>query len=71
MKKIVLSLLLTVVFAVPAFSQMMDMPMMEHMEDRMMDIGMMGMWQYGHDGRHDGHVHRNMQIRWGLPMTRS
>ena len=32
MKKIVLSLFLTVVFAVPAFSQMMDMSMKEHRE---------------------------------------
>jgi Spy/CpxP family protein refolding chaperone len=32
MKKIVLSLLLTVFFAVPAFSQTMDMPMKEHGE---------------------------------------
>lgn len=30
MKKLVLSLLLTVVFVVPAFSEMKDMPMMEH-----------------------------------------
>src|SRR5665647_1136668 len=30
MKKIVFSLLLTVIFAVPAFSQMMDMSMKEH-----------------------------------------
>ena len=43
MKKILLSLLLTVVFAVPAFSQMMDMPMKGHMESRgkMMDMGNM------------------------------
>jgi Spy/CpxP family protein refolding chaperone len=40
MKKIVLSLLLTVVFAVPAFSQMMDMPMNQH---RMGHGQMMGM----------------------------
>ena len=32
MKKIVLSLLLTVVFALPAFAQMMDMPMKQQME---------------------------------------
>jgi Spy/CpxP family protein refolding chaperone len=32
MKRIVLSLLLTVVFALPAFAQMMDMPMKENME---------------------------------------
>jgi len=51
MKRLVLSLLLTVVFALPAFAQMMDMPMKGHMEghgqmmgadmDRMGD--MMGM----------------------------
>jgi Spy/CpxP family protein refolding chaperone len=34
MKRIVLSLLLTVVLAVPAFSQMMDRPMMEQREGR-------------------------------------
>jgi Spy/CpxP family protein refolding chaperone len=53
MKRIVLSLLLTVVFAVPAFSQMMDRSMMEHREGRgqMMEMGhmeqmgnMMGRW---------------------------
>lgn len=32
MKKILISSLLTVVFALPAYSQMMDMPMMGHME---------------------------------------
>jgi len=47
MKRIVLALLLTVFFAVPAFSQMMDMPMMEY-RDRdglgmMGDMGAMGM----------------------------
>jgi Spy/CpxP family protein refolding chaperone len=47
MKRIVLALLLTVFFAVPAFSQMMDMPMMEHrdgpgMMGDMGDMGMMG-----------------------------
>lgn len=43
MKKIALSLLLTVVFAVPAFSQMRDMPMKEHREGygQMMDMGNM------------------------------
>jgi Spy/CpxP family protein refolding chaperone len=43
MKKIVLSLLLTVVFAVPAFSQMMDMSMKEHREGhgQMMEMGNM------------------------------
>ena len=48
MKRIVLALLLTVIFAVPAFSQMMDMPMMGHgegpgMMGDMGDMGMMGM----------------------------
>lgn len=47
MKRIVLALLLTVFFAVPAFSQMMGMPMMEHrdgpgMMGDMGDWGMMG-----------------------------
>lgn len=44
MKRIVLVLLLTVFFAVPAFSQMMDMPMMEHGDGPGMkgDMGMMG-----------------------------
>jgi hypothetical protein len=32
MKKVLLSLLLTVVFAVPAFSEMNDMPMKGHGE---------------------------------------
>jgi Spy/CpxP family protein refolding chaperone len=43
MKKIVLSLLLTVVFAVPAFSQMKDMPMKEHRggHGQMMEMGNM------------------------------
>ena len=41
MKKILLSLLLTVVFAVPAFSQMMDMPMKGH--GQMMKMGNMDM----------------------------
>ena len=43
MKKIVLSLLLTVVFAVPAFSQMKDMPMKEHKggHGQMMEMGNM------------------------------
>ena len=43
MKKLVLSLLLTVVFAVPAFSQMKDMPMKEHKEGhgQMMEMGNM------------------------------
>lgn len=41
MNKIVFSLLLTVVFALPAFAQMMDMPMMEHKEGQgqMMEMG--------------------------------
>lgn len=45
MKRIVLALLLTVFFAVPAFSQMMDMPMMEHRDGpgMMGGIGDMGM----------------------------
>ena len=44
MKKILLSLLLTVVFAVPAFSEMSDMPMKGHGEGhgQMMVIDMMG-----------------------------
>ncbi|ABQ26585.1 Spy/CpxP family protein refolding chaperone [Geotalea uraniireducens] len=43
MKKIVLSFLLTVVFAVPAFSEMKDMPMREHREGygQMMEMGNM------------------------------
>jgi Spy/CpxP family protein refolding chaperone len=45
MKKILLSLLLTVVFAVPAFSQMMDMPMKGHGggHGQMMEMGNMDM----------------------------
>ena len=45
MKKVLLSLLLTVVFAVPAFSQTMDMPMKGHMEShgKMMGMGNMDM----------------------------
>lgn len=45
MKKIVLSLLLTAVFAVPAFSQMMDKPMKGPMEShgKMMEMGNMDM----------------------------
>ena len=46
MKKIVLSVLLTVIFAAPAFSQMMDMSMKGHGEGhgQMMEMGdMMGM----------------------------
>jgi periplasmic protein CpxP/Spy len=41
MRKTLLSLLLTLVFALPAFSQMMDMPMMEHMKghDQQMEMG--------------------------------
>ncbi len=43
MKKVLLSLLLTVVFAVPAFSQMSDMPMRGHGEMMEMDhMDMMG-----------------------------
>lgn len=43
MKRILLSLLVTVVFAVPAYSQIMDMPMMEHREGHghMMEMGNM------------------------------
>jgi Spy/CpxP family protein refolding chaperone len=43
MKKILLSILLTIAFAVPAFSQMMDMPMKGSMEGRgqMMEMGNM------------------------------
>ena len=45
MKRIVFALLLTVFLAAPAFSQMMDMPMMEHREGHGMmgDTGDMGM----------------------------
>jgi Spy/CpxP family protein refolding chaperone len=45
MKKILFSLLLTVVFAVPAFSQMKDMPMKGHGEGhgQMMEMGNMDM----------------------------
>ena len=39
MRKLALSLLLTVIFAVPAFSQMTDMPMKGH--GRMMEMGNM------------------------------
>lgn len=42
MKRIILALLLTVFFAVPAFSQMMDMPMMEHGDGPGMMGGMGG-----------------------------
>jgi hypothetical protein len=44
MKKIVLALLLTIFLAAPAFSQMMDMPMMEHRNGpgMMGDMGGMG-----------------------------
>jgi Spy/CpxP family protein refolding chaperone len=42
MKRIVLALLLTVFLAVPAFSQMMDMPMMEHGDGPGMMGGMGG-----------------------------
>jgi Spy/CpxP family protein refolding chaperone len=43
MKKLVLSLLLMVVFAVPAFAQMKDMPMKEHRggHGQMMEMGNM------------------------------
>jgi len=43
MRKIVLSLLLTVIFAAPAFSQMMDMSMKGHREGhgQMMEMGKM------------------------------
>jgi Spy/CpxP family protein refolding chaperone len=45
MKKVLLSLLLIVVFAVPAFSEMKDMPMRGHGEGRgqMMEMGNMDM----------------------------
>lgn len=45
MKKLVLALLLTVVFAVPAFSQKMDKPMMEPQggQGQMMEMGDMDM----------------------------
>jgi Spy/CpxP family protein refolding chaperone len=47
MKKILFSLLLTAIFAVPAFSQMKDMPMKEHRQGygqmmEMSNIGKMG-----------------------------
>ena len=66
MKKLVLALLLTVVFAVPAFSQKMDMPMMEPQggHGQMMEMGDMDMM-----GDMPGCA-LNMRIRWGLPMTR-
>jgi Spy/CpxP family protein refolding chaperone len=48
MKKILLSLLLTVVFAVPAFSQM-DMPMKGHGEGQGQMMGMGGMDMMGGD----------------------
>lgn len=43
MKKLVFSLLLSLVCAMPAFSQMMDMPMMDHKEGHghMMGMGIM------------------------------
>lgn len=47
MKRIVLALLLTVFFAVPAFSQMMDMPMMEHRDGPGMMGGMGGVGMMG------------------------
>ena len=47
MKKLVLSLLLTVVFALPAFAQMMDMPMKEHMEGHGQMMGAGGMDRMG------------------------
>jgi len=45
MKKILITLLLTVVFAVPAFSQMKDMPMKGHGggNGQMMEMGNMDM----------------------------
>jgi Spy/CpxP family protein refolding chaperone len=46
MKKILLSLLL-VVFAVPAFSQMMDMPMKEHMREHGQMIEMCNLCKMG------------------------
>jgi Spy/CpxP family protein refolding chaperone len=47
MKKLGLSLLLTVVFALPAFAQMMDAPMMEHGEGHGPMMGMGGMERMG------------------------
>jgi Spy/CpxP family protein refolding chaperone len=47
MNKTVLSLLLTVVFAVPAFSQMQDMCMKEHMEGHGQMMGMGDMDKMG------------------------
>ena len=47
MKQIVLSVLLTLVFAVPAFSQMMDMPMRGHMESHGQMCEMCGMERTG------------------------
>jgi Spy/CpxP family protein refolding chaperone len=72
MKKLVLALLLTVVFAVPAFSQMMDTPMRGHGggQGQMMHMGdMMGMCieQAGSMGLTDDQIikmkslHREMQ----------
>jgi Spy/CpxP family protein refolding chaperone len=43
MKKTVLALLLTVAFAVPAFSEMKDMKMMEHKEGHEQKMGMCNM----------------------------
>jgi Spy/CpxP family protein refolding chaperone len=74
MRKFVLALLLTVVFAVPAFSQMMDTPMKEHRggQGQMMHMGdMMGMCieQAGSMGLTDDQImkmkslHREMQRR--------
>jgi Spy/CpxP family protein refolding chaperone len=71
-KKLLLALLLTVVFAVPAFSQMMDTPMKEHRggHGQMMKMGdMMGMCieQAGNMGLTDDQItkmkslHREMQ----------
>ncbi len=47
MKKMVISLLLTVGFALPAFSQTMDMPMKEHREGHGQMMGMGGMDRMG------------------------
>jgi len=65
MKKIVFALLLMVVIAVPAFSQMNDMPMKGHGEGHGQDDGN---GQYGYDGR--DMMCMEQAIRWGSPMIR-
>ncbi len=57
MKKILLSLLLTVVFAVPAFSQMRDMPMKDHAEGHGQMMGMCDMDMMGCDMTYMEHTH--------------